>query len=286
MIQICFRRSILVIFLAVLPFSVSSIAQGNYGGQTIKWDDYTFKFLPGGQMAQVLGADGKVAGTILMMNGELQVMPLPGTDGDKLKKSFEDWKAFQKRSGGGGISAAPPASSPASATTQPTSYAPGSSAVPPLAAPSGPSKIAFDDPNQPTVARVDGITVSFQGEQIKIAGYGTQNYVVRHEKANPGRFLRSSVGGGNGTRAMGSLSGAGEQFLVDGGGLLFDSGMGVVVGMENDKQLLIPKRLSMIIVSAVGEIRAMPGHEKFDPPGYKSLKEISEYHLKSDGTQH
>jgi len=31
----------------------------------IKWDDYTFKFLPGNQMAQVLDANGHVIGTIL-----------------------------------------------------------------------------------------------------------------------------------------------------------------------------------------------------------------------------
>ncbi|HWZ97561.1 MAG TPA: hypothetical protein VN025_07370 [Candidatus Dormibacteraeota bacterium] len=218
-----------------------------------------------------------------MMNGELQAMPLPGPDADKLKKSFEDWKAFQKRAGGN--AGATPATTPTSASG--AVIMPGSTVIPPSSAtPLGPSKILFDDAGQtPTVTRTDGVTVNFLGEQIKIAGYGAQNYLVRHEKSNPGRFLRSTVGGAN-TRVMGSLSGAGEQFLVDGGGPLYDSGMGIVVGMENDKQLLIPKKLSIIIVGAVAEIRATPGHEKFDPPGYKSLKEISEYHLKSDGTQH
>jgi hypothetical protein len=46
----------------------------------------------------VFGSDGKIAGTILMMNGDLQVLPLPGTDEEKLKKSFADWKTFYARS--------------------------------------------------------------------------------------------------------------------------------------------------------------------------------------------
>ena len=37
---------------------------------------------------------GKLVGMIHTMNGEQQVMPLPGTDADKLKKSFADYKAF------------------------------------------------------------------------------------------------------------------------------------------------------------------------------------------------
>lgn len=65
--------------------------------EVVKWDDYTFKFGPSGQMAQVLQGD-KVVGSILYMNGGLQVIPLPGTDEAKLKRSFEDWKAFSARS--------------------------------------------------------------------------------------------------------------------------------------------------------------------------------------------
>ena len=55
----------------------------------IKWDAYTFKFLPGNQMAQVLDANGQVIGTILAMNGGLQIMPsVTGADADKLKADF------------------------------------------------------------------------------------------------------------------------------------------------------------------------------------------------------
>ena len=55
-------------------------------------------------MAQVFEG-GKVVGTILTMNGDQQVLPLPGTDSDKLKKSFADYKAFNARSHGGSSSA-------------------------------------------------------------------------------------------------------------------------------------------------------------------------------------
>ena len=41
-----------------------------------------------------------------MMNGSLQVMPLPDADGEKLKKSFEDWKAFNVWSHSAGGAAA------------------------------------------------------------------------------------------------------------------------------------------------------------------------------------
>lgn len=95
-------------FLATVCYGQSSLAN-----QTVKWDDYTFKFQSTGQMAQVLGSDGKVAGTILMMNGDLQVLPLPGTDEDKLKKSFADWKAFYARSHSGGSASAGSVASPA-----------------------------------------------------------------------------------------------------------------------------------------------------------------------------
>jgi hypothetical protein len=60
----------------------------------IKWDIYTFRFFKGNQMGQVLDADGHVLASILSMNGGLQLIPsVTGADADKLKKSFEDWKA-------------------------------------------------------------------------------------------------------------------------------------------------------------------------------------------------
>jgi hypothetical protein len=59
----------------------------------IKWDSYTFKFVKGNQMARVLDTNGQVIGTILSMNGELQILPtITGADAEKLKKSFQDWK--------------------------------------------------------------------------------------------------------------------------------------------------------------------------------------------------
>lgn len=73
--------------------------------EVVKWDDYTFKFGPSAPIAQVFQGD-KVVGSIIMMNGSLQVMTLPDADGEKLKKSFEDWKAFNARSHSGGGAAA------------------------------------------------------------------------------------------------------------------------------------------------------------------------------------
>jgi hypothetical protein len=55
-----------------------------------------------------------------MMNGSLQVMPLPDADGEKLKKSFEDWKAFNARSHSGGGAAAGGSAEPSC----PADYAP------------------------------------------------------------------------------------------------------------------------------------------------------------------
>jgi hypothetical protein len=59
----------------------------------IKWDEYTFKFVPGNQMAQVLDADGHVIGSILAMNGTLQILPtVTGDAAAKLRQSFQAWK--------------------------------------------------------------------------------------------------------------------------------------------------------------------------------------------------
>ena len=59
----------------------------------IKWDDYTFRFLPGNQMAQVLDANGHVIGTILDSGGDLKLLPtVTGADAEKLAKSFQAWK--------------------------------------------------------------------------------------------------------------------------------------------------------------------------------------------------
>jgi len=108
----CFAWTVVA---AALLLAASAKGQTVKPNEVVKWDDYTFKFGPSAQMAQVLQGD-KVVGTILMMNGNLQVLPLPGTDGDKLKKSFEDWKTFNTRSHGassGGSSASPASGEPA-----------------------------------------------------------------------------------------------------------------------------------------------------------------------------
>lgn len=94
------RRIPAIACLVLAMVALSGYGQSSLANQTVKWDDYTFKFLSTGQSAQVFDDNGKVAGTILFMNGELQVIPMPGTDQDKLKKSFADWKSFYTRSHG------------------------------------------------------------------------------------------------------------------------------------------------------------------------------------------
>jgi hypothetical protein len=104
-----FLRSFALAGAVALAPVLSCHAQTVKPSEVVKWDDYTFKFGPSAQMAQVFQGD-KVVGSIIMMNGSPQVMPLPDADGEKLKKSFEDWKAFNARShsgGGAGGSAEP-----------------------------------------------------------------------------------------------------------------------------------------------------------------------------------
>jgi hypothetical protein len=86
-----FLRSFAWACAITLALVLSCYGQTVKPNEVVKWDDYTFKFGPSAQMAQVLQGD-KVVGSILMMNGSLQVIPLPDADGEKLKKSFEDWK--------------------------------------------------------------------------------------------------------------------------------------------------------------------------------------------------
>jgi hypothetical protein len=73
-------RWILLLTALLLSQMPSLHAQATRAGRAsafteIKWDDYTFKFLPGNQMAQVLDANGQVIGTILSQNGSLQILP-------------------------------------------------------------------------------------------------------------------------------------------------------------------------------------------------------------------
>jgi hypothetical protein len=91
-------RRIVFLFAAIALAQPPALrAQGRAGRSgaftEIKWDVYTFKFLPGNQMAQVLDAEGHVVGTILSQGGGLQVLPtVTGDAADKLKKSFQAWK--------------------------------------------------------------------------------------------------------------------------------------------------------------------------------------------------
>jgi hypothetical protein len=213
------------------------------------------------------------------MNGEQQVIPLPGTDADKLKKSFEDYKAFNARSHAASNSTATPTPAPPGGQQQ----GPTAASTPADGTGATALGIRFDDvTHSVTVPRPDGVTVTFVGEDVKIAGFHRVSYVVRHQKDGVGRFLESSVGHPN--RAGGSLSGGGEEFLLEGGGIIYDSGMGGV-NLQESHQVLIAKQLSQIAVDAVADVRQVPGHESFAPPGYSSLKEISEYRLRSDGSR-
>ena len=252
------------------------------GNSEVKWDDYTFKYNQTGTVAQVFEG-GKVVGTILTMNGEQQVIPLPGTDSEKLKKSFDDYRAFSARSHAGGNSTGTPAAAPPSEQQQGPAGGTTSLSTPAGVSGTAASGIRFDEVTHAiTVPRPDGVTVTFVGEDVKIAGFHRVNYVVRHQKGGVGRFLESSVGHPN--RAGGSLSGGGEEFLLEGGGIIYDSGMGGV-NLQESHQVLLAKQLSQIAVEAVAGVRQVPGHESFAPPGYSSLKEISQYRLRSDGSR-
>ena len=277
-----------------VPLNLTRVATANAANATssvpsvptssgeVKWDDYVFKFNPTGTMAQVFEG-GKVVGTILTMNGDQQVLPLPGTDSDKLKKSFADYKAFNARSHGGSSSASTTTTAPSFA--QPgSSPATTSSSVPATGSETPASAIHFDDATHTvTVPRPDGVTVTFVGEDVKIAGFRRLNYILRHQKGSAGRFFERTLG--HPDAAGGSLSGGGVEFLREGGGIIYDSGMGTNSDMQVNSPVLTAKQLSQIAVAAVADVRKVPGHESFTPPGYNTLKEISQYRLRSDGSR-
>ena len=161
------------------------------GVTDVKWDDYTFRFIGSGQSAQVYEG-GKIVGTILTMNGEQQVIPLPGIDSDKLKKSFDDYKAFTARSHSQGSSGATTAT--VAAPAQPAAPAPGgaSPSVPAGGSATSVSAIRFDEAaHSITVPRPDGVTVTFVGEDVKIANFRRLNYIVRHQKRQCRKILRT-----------------------------------------------------------------------------------------------
>ena len=279
-----------------VPLNLTRVAAANVAGTAtgsapaapsgpseVKWDDYVFKYNQTGTVAQVFEG-GKVVGSILTMNGEQQVVPIPGSDADKLKKSFEDYKAFIARSHSGSGSAAVATTTP-SPGQQPT-LLPGTT---PTAAPGNASgttaaEVHFDDATHTIIVpRPDGVLVTFVGEDVKIAHFRKLNYVLRHQKGSAGRFLERSLG--HSDNVGGSLSGGGVEFLREGGGIIYDSGMGTNRDMQVNSPVLMAKQLSQVAVDAVADVRRVPGHENFTPPGYNTLKEISQYRLRSDGSR-
>ena len=88
------------------------------------------------------------------------------------------------------------------------------------------------------------------------------------------------------SRAGGSVSGGGEEFLEPGGRILYDSGMGYNVNTVQESPISVQvKNLAQVAVAAVADVRQVPGHEKFTPPGYNDLKEISQWRLRADGSR-
>ena len=269
------RKSVsLCLAMLLLTLGWAPVAWAQARSTEVKWDNYVFKFLPGGQMAQVF-QDGKVVGTILYVNGEQKVLPIvPEPEATKLKKSFDDYKAFNARSHSGDAPAvaANPGPSAGEAAGSPAGQSAGQ-----------PEAISFDDANHTiTVPRPEGVTVTFVGQDVKITGFQRGNYVLRHQKGGAGRMLEGSILHPN--RAGGSISGGGIEFLREGGGIIYDSGMGGV-NLQENRQVLTAKQLSKVAVDAVADVRQVPGHENFAPPGYNTLKEISQYRLRSDGSR-
>lgn len=82
-----------------LQGSTSSGSADPNAPRAVTWDDYVFKFMSGGNAVQAYQG-GKLVGTIVTVNGEQQVLALPGTDSAKLQKSYQDYQAFNARSHG------------------------------------------------------------------------------------------------------------------------------------------------------------------------------------------
>ena len=258
------------------------------GSGDVKWDDYTFKFDRSGTMAQVFES-GKVVGTILTVNGQQRVIAMPGTDATKLQKSFDDYRAFSARNHSADTPVA--ATGPGAAPVIVPAATPAAPAVASAGAALGlqnngkadASRIQFDDANHLVmVPRTDGFTVTFAGQDVRInAGVG-RGFILRHQKGSAGRLLERSFD--HRYDAGGSVAGGGIEFLHAEGGLIYDSGMGGM-NLQENRQVMIAKQLSAMAVDAVAAVRQVPGHQKFTPPGYNTLKEISQYRLRSDGSR-
>jgi hypothetical protein len=265
-----------------IPGPAGANAQGE-----VKWDDYVFKLLPGGNMVQAYQG-GKLVGTIITMNGQQQVIAMPGTDSAKLQKSYQDYQTFNARSHG---DAAPAATTVAA--TAPNAIP----AVPmaPAAVSGGeatslgfsndgkadPTGIKFEGKTV-TVPRTDGMVVTFVGEDVTISNARGPMYVLRHKKGSVGRTFeqaldhRNAVGGG--------IAGGGIEFLRAGGGLIYDSGMGGY-NVQESPGVRMAKQLALVAVDAADVVRQVPGHSDFKPNGYSALKDVSQYRLRSDGSR-
>jgi hypothetical protein len=155
----------------------------------VTWDTYTYKFSLTGTMAQVF-ENGKVVGTILTMNGDQKILPLPGTDAEKMTKSFEDYKAFYTRRHSAETCCC------ARRATIGGRYHTDSDVTRPALG------VIFSRPQSDACfgdslrwrnpfhrfPQANGITVNFVGEDVKIAGFRKLNYIVRHQKAQQAGF--------------------------------------------------------------------------------------------------
>jgi hypothetical protein len=241
-------------------------AQTPPGFTDVKWDDYTLRIVSAtGDVLQIFAGTGPIAAGVLpiaILVPPHQVRLLSGGDATTVQKSLDDYFAAQAR--GGGVPTKPP-----------TSTATGDVPI---------TAIMFDDvAGSVAVPRPEGITVTFIGEDTKITRFHGSAFILRHQKGTSKRFLEGTLL--SNTRSGGSLSGGGIEFLREGGGLIYDSGMGTAGNLQESKQVLIAKQLSQVAVDAVADVRKMPGHESFTPPGYSSLQEISKYRLRSDGSR-
>jgi hypothetical protein len=142
-------------------------------------------------------------------------------------------------------------------------------------------KAQFDD-SEHTIAipRPDGVTVIFTRKDIKVNGFHRVNFVLLHKKGSVARFALKTLQPRPGSD---SVSGAGEEFLYESGGLIYDSGFGTSNILESPGALRA-KQLSQIVIAAVDDVRRIEGHEDFKPDGYKEIKRVSQYRLHSDGS--
>ncbi len=117
---------IIVLVASVQPLPVYAQFRRKSSGFTeIKWQDYTYKFLPGNRMAQVINSSNHVIGTILDQGGELQLLlTVTGDDADKAQKAFQAWK-----DSGGEAAVGYKASAPSTATSGSSAAAASSSAA-------------------------------------------------------------------------------------------------------------------------------------------------------------